>query len=193
MTTRPRLPLLCPRLSSNAAVESVCAMWPALANRATQNIGRARKRAAQERGGCPIWVALLHARAALRREAWREQQQPEPPPAAPREPSWLLKQKDALPGAAPSLIVDTFMVGISSLNRACAPSTSKERFKTFLERPRSLTESHRVAHSHTLKLEIRCASDAYSGKDRREKSRASAAAMARAAERGARSSPRAPI
>ena len=72
-------------------------------------------------------------------------------------------------------------------------STSKERFKTFLERPRSLTESHRVAHSHTLKLEIRCASDAYSGKDRREKSRASAAAMARAAERGARSSPRAPI
>ena len=102
-----------------------------------------------------------------------------------------------LPDSVPKMVnvslLDTFMVGISSLNRACAPSTSKERFKTFLERPRSLTESHRVAHSHTLKLEIRCASDAYSGKDRREKSRASAAAMARAAERGARSSPRAPI
>lgn len=37
--------------------------------------------------------------------------------------------------------------------------TSKEGFETFLERPRSLTESYVVAHIHTLTLTKRCACD----------------------------------
>ena len=57
------------------------------------------------------------------------------------------------------------MAGISRVltARVRLDTTSKEGFETFLERPRSLTESYVVAHIHTLTFTKQCASDAHSG------------------------------